>query len=192
MLIYTKKVKAIAFSGSLLLCSFFTYAERPDIDALKTQAIDIVKLFGGTLKPQLKKALSEGGVAKAIKVCSVKAPEIAKTLSLNTKWQVKRVSLKTRNNHSATPNEWEKATLEEFNQRQQQGESAKTIAKAEIVNNEFRFMKAQGTETLCLTCHGINLNSETKSALKQYYPEDKAIGYSLGEVRGAFSLSKKL
>jgi len=192
MLIHIKKYKTITLGSSLLLCSFFSIAEKPDIDTLKTQAVTIVKQFGGTLKPQLKKALSDGGVKKAVDVCSVIAPEIAKKLSLTTKWQVKRVSLKARNNHSATPDAWEKSTLEEFNQRQQQGEKAKTITKAEIVNNEFRFMKAQGTAPLCLTCHGSKLSNEASVVLKQYYPEDKATGYSLGEIRGAFSLTKKL
>jgi len=192
MLIIRTTSKMLTLIASLLLCSFSSLAQKSDIGVLKTQAITIVKQFGGTLKPLLKKSLSEGGVQQAIEVCSIKAPEIAENLSLTTKWQVKRVSLKARNNHSAKPDIWEKATLEEFNQRQQQGESAKTMAKAEIINNEFRFMKAQGVAPLCLTCHGSELNNDTKAALKKYYPKDQAVGYSLGEIRGAFSLTKKL
>mgnify|MGYP001571927785 CR=1 FL=1 len=55
------------------------------------------------MKPQLKKALSEGGVNQAMKVCSVKAPQIAKNLSEQTQWQIKRVSLKARNKKTAQP-----------------------------------------------------------------------------------------
>lgn len=179
-------------SSVLFLYSLSSYAQPIDISALKAEAVTIVKQFGGTLKPQLKKALTEGGVKQAIEVCSVKAPEIAKNLTMTTPWQVKRVSLKARNNHNATPNAWEKSVLEEFDQRQQQGESAKTISKAEVVKDEFRFMKAQGTAPLCLTCHGNELSVETKAALNEYYPKDQATGYSLGQVRGAFSLTKKL
>jgi len=179
-------------SSALLLCSFSPYAQQIDTSALKAEAITIVKKFGGTLKPQLKKALAQGGVRQAIEVCSVQAPEIAKNLSISTQWQVKRVSLKARNHQNAMPNAWERSILEEFNQKQQQGESAKTIAKAAVVGDEFRFMKAQGTAPLCLTCHGSKLTAETKAALKEYYPQDKAIGYSLGQIRGAFSLTKKL
>ena len=192
MLTNNKSREILILSTSLLLCSFSSLAHNIDTETLKAQAITIVKEFGGTLKPQLKKALNEGGVKQAIEVCSVQAPEIAKNLSLTTNWQVKRVSLKTRNQHSVIPDTWEKATLKEFDQRQQQGENAKTIVKAEIVNNEFRFMKAQGVAPLCLICHGSELSSDTKAALKQHYPEDKATGYSLGEIRGAFSLTKKL
>ena len=179
-------------SPVLFLTSFSSSAQPNNMPALKAEAITIVKQFGGTLKPQLKKALTEGGVLKAIEVCSVKAPEIAQNLSLSTQWQVKRVSLKARNHPDAIPNAWEKSVLETFNQRQQSGESTKKMAKAEIVGDEFRFMKAQGTQPLCLTCHGTKLDDETKAALKSYYPKDQATGYSLGQVRGAFSLTKKL
>ncbi len=127
-----------------------------------------------------------------MKVCSVKAPQIAKNLSEQTQWQVKKGSLKTRNNNTAKPDLWETSVLEDFSQRQSQGESAKTMTKAEMIKNEFRFMKAQGVAPLCLTCHGTELTSETKRALKYYYPNDKATGYKLGQIRGAFSLTKKL
>lgn len=192
MLTIKTSSKIITLGASLFLCSYSSLAQESNTDALKTEAITLVKQFGGTLKPLLKKAMNEGGVKQAIEVCSVKAPEIAKDLSLTSNWQVKRVSLKARNSHSATPDAWEKTTLEEFNKRQQQGEKANTIAKAEIVNNEFRFMKAQGVAPLCLTCHGSELTDETKALLTQYYPKDQATGYSLGEIRGAFSLTKKL
>jgi len=188
-----KNYKLLAFtSGFLVLNSYAVIAQQTDITALKAEAITIVKQFGGALKPQLKKALAEGGVKQAIEVCSVKAPEIAKNLTLTTHWQVKRVSLKARNNKNAIPDAWEKMTLAEFDLRQQQGESAKKMAKAEIVGNEFRFMKAQGSAPLCLICHGTTLSQETKAALKNHYPNDKATGYSLGQIRGAFSLTKQL
>lgn len=190
---FKKNKLILPIAGSILFFTSFTsYAQPVDIPALKAEAITIVKKFGGTLKPQLQKALAQGGVQQAIKVCSVKAPEIAKELTIATEWQVKRVSLKARNKNSATPDSWEKLVLTEFNQRQQQGEKAKTISKAEIIKDEFRFMKAQDTGPLCLTCHGSELSEETKAALKDYYPDDKATGYSLGQIRGAFSLTKKL
>lgn len=193
MFLSKKYYKYLTFTSVfLMLNSYAVIAQQTDITALKAEAITIVKQFGGALKPQLKKALAEGGVTQAIEVCSVKAPKIAQDLTLSTNWQVKRVSLKARNNKSAMPDTWEKVTLAEFDLRQQQGESAKNMAKAEIIGNEFRFMKAQGTAPLCLNCHGSELSQETKAALKDHYPNDKATGYSLGEIRGAFSLTKQL
>ena len=184
-----------------ILCALITFsfsahaeqsdAEKNDIAALKVEAITIVKQFGGALKPQLKKALKEGGVEHAIKVCSEKAPQIANNLSDKTKWTVKRVSLKARNN-TAQPDPWETMILKEFDHQQQQGQPVNTMAKAAIIENQFRLMKAQGVAPLCLTCHGTELSNEAIKALKNYYPNDKATGYHLGQVRGAFSLVKKL
>jgi hypothetical protein len=52
---------------------------QADVDkaALKNEAISIVKQFGGSLKPELKKAIKAGGPAQAISMCSEKAPAIA-------------------------------------------------------------------------------------------------------------------
>jgi len=190
-MIKNKCISSLILSA-LVILPFSSYAEKNDIATLKAEAISIVKQFGGTLKPQLKKALKEGGVEHAIKVCSEKAPQIANDLSGKTQWSVKRVSLKTRNTSTAQADIWETMVLKEFAKKQQQGKSAKTLAKAEIVENQFRFMKAQGVAPLCLTCHGTELSNEAKSALEHFYPDDKATGYQLGQVRGAFSLVKKL
>ena len=53
-------------------------------------------------------------------------------------------------------------------------------------------MQAQGVEPVCLVCHGQDLAPEVRATLEQYYPDDWATGYSLGQVRGAISLSKKM
>lgn len=159
---------------------------------MKTDAMIIVKRFGGTLKPQLKKALQGGGPLQAIEVCSQRAPEIAQQLSAETGWSVKRISLKPRNHNSAQPDAWETKILEQFNRRQRAGEAVTDISHAEVVSGQFRFMKAQGVAPICLTCHGQQLAPEVKRALERYYPKDSATGYSLGQIRGAFSLSKQL
>ncbi len=167
-------------------------ADSVDKEALKAEAIGIVKQFGGTLKPQLKKALKEGGPAHAITVCSVTAPEIAQSLSQNTGWSVKRVSLKARNTETAMPDAWEKGVLEQFDKRHASGESAQKMAYAEVVDGKFRFMKAQGVEEVCLKCHAANITPDTEKALQEHYVDDSARGYTLGQIRGAFSLTKQL
>lgn len=167
-------------------------AGNTDQKKLKQDAASIVKRFGGSLKPELKKAIQSGGPAHAISVCSEKAPAIAKQLSAETGWNVKRVSLKARNQNSAIPDDWERKALQQFDKRQAAGESADSMAIAEIVNGKFRFMKAQGVEPVCLSCHAAEVKPEVEAALQDKYPQDKARGYSLGQIRGAFSLSLDL
>lgn len=186
------KIQFFAVLNILLLaCSQSAQADNNN-EKLKQEAISIVKKFGGTLKPRLENALKTGGPAHAIQVCSAQAPEIADQLRKETGWDIKRVSLKARNDSTAIPSAWEKNILKQFDQRQSKGESAEKMAYAEVVDGEFRFMKAQGTEPMCLTCHGETLSPDIEAALKEKYPLDKARGYSLGQIRGAFSLAKKL
>lgn len=163
-----------------------------DFPVLESEARKIVSRFAGELKPELKQALEEGGPVNAIEVCSKRAPEIAQRLSRQTDWTVKRVSLKPRNRETGTPDAWEKAVLETFDRRQSAGESPGDLEHAEMTGGDFRYMKAQGVEPLCLTCHGETLAPPVQEALQATYPEDTATGYSVGEIRGAFSLKTQL
>ncbi|MDO8909478.1 MAG: DUF3365 domain-containing protein [Pseudohongiella sp.] len=159
-----------------------------DQAAMQQEAAGIAGQFAGTLLPTLQQAMQEGGAVNGINVCSVQAPLIAQNLSEQSGWQVKRVSLKARNSALATPDAWETAVLQEFDQRQQSGEPAGQINKAELVDGEFRYMQAQPTGPLCLSCHGTEIAPEVSAALAQHYPMDLATGYLEGQVRGAISL----
>ncbi|GAA5133890.1 Tll0287-like domain-containing protein [Thalassotalea piscium] len=163
----------------------------PSETELKAEAITIVKQFGGTLKPKLQQGIKQGGFEHAIKVCAIEAPKIAKELSNQTGWTVKRVSLKPRNS-SAAPDEFERKVLESFNTQLAAGASISTLHYAETVGDEYRFMKPQPVEAVCLGCHGKAISEGVKTLITEHYPEDTATGYSLGEIRGAFSLVKKL
>ncbi|MFQ5427665.1 MAG: DUF3365 domain-containing protein [Thermodesulfobacteriota bacterium] len=160
--------------------------------AMTDEAMSIVKKFGAMVKPEMQKAMSSGGPVKAISVCSVLAPEIASELGRERGWDIKRVSLRPRNSGTAMPDAWEKKVLQSFDERQREGEDPAKMAYGEVVEGRFRFMKAQGVQPLCLKCHGKSLAPEVGEMLREIYPDDRATGYSLGEVRGAFSLSKGL
>lgn len=165
---------------------------EPDLDAFELEAVALVKQFGGTLKPQLKAAIQAGGTVKAIEVCSQQAPQIAQSISTESGWSVKRVSLKARNSTNGTPDDWERETLEWFDAQVEAGVDASAMVKAEVVDGTYRFMKAQPVQGLCLSCHGEALSPDTETALLQHYPDDLARGYQLGQVRGAFSVQKQI
>jgi len=156
------------------------------------QAPALAQEFVSLLRPRLKQAMAEGGPAGAIAVCADVAPAIADSLSARSGWNVKRVSLKSRNASRAVPDEWERAVLLEFDRRQVAGEDAAGISFGEVVSGRYRYMQAQGVEPLCLLCHGKSLADDVKQTLRQYYPDDWATGYSQGQVRGAISLSRPL
>ncbi|MEX0942116.1 MAG: DUF3365 domain-containing protein [Pseudomonadales bacterium] len=160
--------------------------------ALEPQAQAIVQQFAGRLKPALISAIAEGGPVHAIDVCAETAPGIARDLSAQFGWNVKRVSLKPRNTGTARPDDWAKEVLTNFDTRTAQGESPQVLVASEIVGDEFRFMKAQPTGPLCLTCHGKSIDPAVQAAIDARYPNDQARGYVEGEIRGGFYLTRQL
>ncbi len=165
-----------------------------DPKALAGEAKGIVKAFMKELKGTLVPTMKEKGPAAAIDVCHKKAGEI--TAKYNKEgWKVGRTALKLRNPKNA-PDAWERATLEMFEKKIAEGADPKKLAKFEIVEQDgkkvFRFMKAIPVGKPCLTCHGGKVDPALYEKIKSYYPEDKAIGFELGQLRGAFTLSKPL
>lgn len=185
-------MRAVIFTAMLYAACAAVLATEPGVGSLEKQAMALANEFVGLLKPQLKQALAEGGPAKAIGVCADIAPGIADSLSVQSGWAVKRVSLKSRNASRAVPDSWEKSVLLEFDRRQAAGENPADMRLGEVVGGQFRYMQAQVVEPVCLVCHGQGLAQEVTQALQEYYPDDWATGYSLGDVRGAISLSKNL
>lgn len=184
----------VTIYSTLLTAAAPLYADADEErnNALRKDAMMMVKKFAGRLKPQLKEAMQEGGPVHAIEVCSSQAPAIAQSLTDESDWTVKRVSLKARNKTTATPDEWENKVLRQFDQRQQRGEDTASITYSEMVGGQYRFMKAQAVEPICLACHGQTIASEVLALLDKEYPHDMARGYKIGQIRGAISLSKKL
>lgn len=186
------KQKIVLIVFLLTACLQHTaHAQTEKAKQYQEQAAILAKDFIGTLKPFLKEAITEKGPMHAIAVCSVEAPKIAQSLGELSGWEIKRVSLKARN-PNAKPDEWEAKQLALFDKLQQQGAKTQSLNAWSLEKNRFRYMQAQTTQGLCLTCHGKNVATDIKKALASYYPNDKATGYTLGEVRGAISLSKKI
>jgi hypothetical protein len=183
------KTVGLGFCLAVLItaCSDSSNSEQI-VDKLDTEAAELAGVFVGRLLPTLQQAMLEGGPVNGIDVCAVQAPLIAQQLSEQSGWQVKRVSLRARNSATAVPDDWERVALQEFDQRQQSGEVAAGMSKAETVAGEFRFIQAQPAGPLCLTCHGTDLSADVRTALAQYYPDDAATGYLAGQIRGGISM----
>lgn len=143
----------------------------------------------------LQEEIARGGPEGAILVCRDKAPELARAASLESGWTVKRVSLRNRN-PKAVPDAWERAALEDFDRRAAAGEPPAKLEVAEVVVVEGmpvqRYLRALPTVELCTQCHGTadKLSPAVVAQLKALYPDDRATGYSVGQIRGAMTLSR--
>jgi hypothetical protein len=168
-----------------------------DKAALVEEGKALIQQFGGTLKTELQTAIKAKGAPYAIEVCNLRAPEIAAQVSSDSGWSVARSSHKLRNPQDNAADAYTAAVIDEFLTRQAAGESAETLAKAEIVEidgqKQFRLVKAIPTAEVCLACHGsAEVSPEVEVELARLYPEDQARGFSEGEMRGVFTLMKPL
>ena len=186
-------------ASALLMPLSLSAGEDPGRAAFVEESRAKVKAFAGSLQGELQAAIKAGGPQNAIPVCNAEAPEIARGLSQspqeNVEWTVGRTSHKLRNPENA-PDEWEAAGLEAFLERAAAGESLKTMERVELVESDggrtYRYMKAIPIGEVCLTCHGADIDPELMAKIETFYPEDQASGFALGELRGAFTLTKTL
>lgn len=164
-----------------------------DLAARMGLSREAVGAFAGALRERLNSAMANGGPAAAVEACSIAAPEIASKASVAAGWRVGRTSLKPRNPANA-PDAWELAVLHDFERRQRAGEDAGTLERAEFVIRDgrrtFRYLKAIPTQPLCTVCHGSRIAPAVAAAVNRLYPEDRARGFEVGDIRGAFSITQ--
>ncbi|MEF8709447.1 MAG: DUF3365 domain-containing protein [Candidatus Accumulibacter propinquus] len=147
----------------------------------------------------MQTAVSEQGPVGAISVCKEKAPQLLQDMRRQTGWNIRRVSLKTRNPATGTPDAWETRQLAGFNIQVANGAKPEQLEVGEVVTapdgkRSYRYMKALPVVEVCLSCHGAvdSLSADLKTALARDYPHDRATGYATGQVRGALSVIRPL
>lgn len=181
---------------TLLVASLPALAQ--DIGALTAETKKAVLPVVPKVVAAMQQAVAEKGVADAIPVCKEQAPALIKEKRQETGWDIRRVSLKTRNAERGTPDLWEVRQLADFNIRAANGEKPDTLEKSEIVSIDgkpvFRYMKALPVGDVCLMCHGAveGMDAGLKARLAESYPHDQATGYSKGQIRGALTVKRPL
>jgi hypothetical protein len=188
-------MKTLRLALAALLALPLTAAQPPSPEALASQARGLAGNLMLSLQGELFAAMKDGGPLKALEVCRTRAPEIAKAIAAGTPWKVARTAARVRNPANA-PDTWESARLEEFRGRLAAGEELAALEAFEVVETDgrptFRYAKAIGTASPCLACHGASLKPEVAAKVKELYPEDQAVGFAAGQLRGAFTLSRPL
>ena len=185
-------MRKIQLVTTLLLLNWGAcYAADSDADkALIAEMQSVASSFMKTLGTTLKTTIQSEGVKSAIHVCETVAPELANQLSRETGWKVSRVSLKVRNPLIGTPDDWEREQLIRLSNNSLPESLESSLISNSTEHQSIRYLRALPTGPLCLTCHGQpkDIPNDVASTLNELYPYDKAIGYKLGEIRGAISI----
>lgn len=153
-----------------------------------------VKTYAEHLKSALQTSLQGKGVLAAVEHCHAVAPEIGEQLKQNDR-QIARTALRVHNPLNKA-HLGERKVLQRFERRRGQGEKIEDLEYHQVVAQDgmrcFRYMKAIPTQELCLTCHGEKLNDPLAAIWHRFYPNDQATGFKNGDIRGAFSVKRRL
>ncbi|MGH8677872.1 MAG: Tll0287-like domain-containing protein [Burkholderiales bacterium] len=188
-------LRNVVFAACLLLVASWTLAQDFVYrDEAQKVAGELVQRLGAALR----KAMADSGPEGAISVCRDTAPQLAGEVSRRTGWRVARVSLKVRNPMLGAPDPWEQDMLKGFDAAVESGARPEQLEIAEIVDEPqgsyFRYLKALPVQPLCLTCHGSaqTIPPSVQARLTAEYPHDQAVGYKLGQIRGAVTIKRAL
>ena len=169
--------------------------------SLATAVLDTAKylelgddLMGETkrkISTTLVEAMEKGGVKYAAQFCNLVAYPIVDSMSKVHNARIRRVSDKPRNPNDAM-NDDEQKVFALFN------------AKAQMPNAELKPIVMQHDDgtvgyyapikismPTCLKCHGEvgkDIKAEDYKVLKSLYPNDVAVDYKEGDLRGMFSI----
>ena len=160
---------------------------------------DIASAMLKELGLTLQAAMANGGPENAIGVCKTQAPEIAQNLSTKHQLQVARVGTRARNAVMGQPNEWQALALKQFEARLANSDKPQDIEFVQLTKSgsydlELRYAKPIVMQAMCTACHGSpeQITPAVKAKLQQLYPNDKAVDYKPGELRGAVVVTRIL
>lgn len=189
----------------LIFASLLTGCTTPgvEVQSPSPKHVEEMRAIAKTLSTQLggrlKAEIDANGAESAIVVCKKIAPQIAADLSRQTGWKVGRVGTRIRNAESGTPDAWNANALDTFSARMKQGEKADAMELAQVVTessgkSHLRYAKAVALQPMCSACHGSSdfMPDGVKRRLQTEYPNDKATGYNVGDLRGAIVVSRPL
>jgi hypothetical protein len=162
----------------LTIFIFFTF--NTNIFALDDKVVlKNVKKMGKELKGELKSGMKKSPI-EALKLCNIKAPLIELKYKKDN-LKIGRVSLKNRNSNNK-PKKWMLKYIEKFHKKS----ITDNYIIVDIDEQRKGFLKPIITMPICLKCHGSSIDSNLSKEILGKYPNDKATGFSAGDIRGFF------
>lgn len=151
---------------------------QPRVDQARAATGELKKSLSG----RLQQAVQAGGPAAGIEACADEAAKLTAGVASARGVTLGRTSHKLRNPAANAPRPWLRAYLEEVSRRP----AAEARPAIYDLGSSLGVAEVLPTQALCLSCHGdpAKLSPEVAERLRQRYPEDRAVGFAEGDVRG--------
>ena len=163
-------------------------ADAVDQAELLARGNEISNKLMQSLGSKLKAALQAGGPEHALMVCQQLAQP--STVAVSSEFEgadIRRVSLKPRNPFNA-PDEFDKQVLAAWEAQLGSGSATPESVVHGRDDGRVIYYRPIITQQVCMNCHGDRaaFPAELTKRLAELYPADKATGYGIGQLRGAF------
>lgn len=185
-----RRVGLLIVGLSLLLAGCESSSE-PKVSMSVEQAMEAGKRIAdasqSALASHLIKEIENVGFEGAVTYCHVNALPITDSLSLIYNAEIRRTSFRNRNDANA-PDSLDRVVLARF-ERMHEGD---TVPKPEVRYTErgkARYYSPIFVAPICLNCHGMtgmDLTADLHALILDEYPNDEAVGFETGDVRGAW------
>ena len=158
--------------------------------ALK-QGNRISSLAQQALGSQLMKKINIQGPEAAVEFCNLAAYPILDSLKTGMEVKIKRASLKMRNVNN-TPDPVEEKIIRSYQEQLSKKEDLEPVVQVLSKSELLYAAPIQTKNKMCLSCHGMGndeINESTLSRINTLYPDDKAKGHRVGDLRGIWSIT---
>ncbi len=173
-------------SAFLLSLSSGCRAEARGEEAALANADAALTTFVGTLRATLGDAIAKGGPRGAVELCAAQAPSLRARTAEAAHVKLGRASVRLRSAADAAP-DWVSGWLAAQGERKADGVVGVRTVVATPQGRVARVLRPIAIEAPCLACHGddAHVSPEVRAAIRARYPADAAMGYAVGDLRGA-------
>ena len=137
-----------------------------------------------TLVGRLKEELGRGGPQAAVTVCRDEAQQMTAAIGAKHGLTIGRTSHRVRNPANA-PRPWALAWVASYADT---GMADARPAEFELAGGRLGVLRPIGTMDMCVMCHGPRevVQATIGNLLAASYPDDRAVGFAPGDLRGWF------
>ena len=167
-----------------------------DDDSVKTvlfrQGRTIASRMQRALQKELQQAIKNGGAEQAISYCNSRAMPLTDSMSAEYDVEIRRLAKKYRNPENETDkaeSEIYKAYIMDWIEKRPLYESVYPDEDGHPV-----YYRPIKVGKLCLNCHGKpgeHIPDKLYGKIKSLYPDDKAVNFTEGQLRGMWAITFK-
>ncbi|MEL6534682.1 MAG: DUF3365 domain-containing protein [Bacteroidota bacterium] len=167
-----------------------TKGEPTVVDIMFEQGDSLSQIAQMALGKALKGALQNGGVPEAIPYCNTQALPITDSLGDLFGIEIRRTALRVRNPVNQ-PIAAERQHLRNYQSMLDRGEELVPQLEG-LANNKFLYSRPILLQGMCTSCHGEvgkTIKEEEYALIRDHYPQDSAINFGVGDLRGMWSIT---